>query len=185
MMERRRRLVFWSAMLILAVTFFMKGRGPSQKEGPAAFFHDDVSNVTIRICGNAANPGIYKFGRGADIETVIKMTLAGAGSESVADGLRKTVLHDGDVLELRRRDAYHIDIAVKKMRAREMVVLGLPLDPNRMDADDWDCLPGIGPVLASAIVRDRQINGDFKSFMDLQRVPGIGETKIEQLAAYF
>ncbi|HET6421302.1 MAG TPA: helix-hairpin-helix domain-containing protein [Geobacteraceae bacterium] len=95
------------------------------------------------------------------------------------------ILHDGDVLELRSADEQHVDITIKKMRAKEMIVLGIPLNPNRLGVDDWDCLPGIGPALASRIVQDRQNNGDFKSVKDLQRVPGIGEKKYRQLAAYF
>jgi competence protein ComEA len=34
-------------------------------------------------------------------------------------------------------------------------------------------LPGIGPVLASCIVADRDTHGPFKSVDDLMRVPGI------------
>jgi competence protein ComEA len=185
MMERRCRIVLWAMMLLLSVVFFMKGHGPSQKEGPVAFFQDNSRPVMIRICGNIANPGVYTLQPDTDVGTVINMTLPGYGIEGVDNKPRNTVLHDGDVLELQPLDKQYIDISVKKMTAREMVVLGIPLDPNRLGADDWDYLPGIGPELAFRIVQDRQNNGDFRSVKDLQRVPGIGEAKIRQLAEYF
>jgi competence protein ComEA len=71
------------------------------------------------------------------------------------------------------------------MQVREMMVLGIPLDPNGLGVEEWECLPGIGPALAFRIVQDRQENGDFRSFRDLERVPGIGEKKIKQMAKYF
>ena len=71
------------------------------------------------------------------------------------------------------------------MQVRERIILGIPLDPNRMNIEDWDVLPGIGPVLAERIVHDRQLNGDFTSFSDLKRVPGLGEIKVQKLASYF
>ncbi len=185
MMERWRRLVLWTMMLLLALVSFMKGHGPSRKEGPVAFFHDDTRPVTIRICGSIANPGIYTLRPGTDVGTVINMTLPVYGLEFSDNKLRNSILHDGDVLELQPDGIQHIDITIKKMQTREMIVLGIPLNPNRLGVDDWDCLPGIGPALALRIVRDRQNNGDFRSIKDLQRVPGIGENKIRRLAEYF
>lgn len=71
------------------------------------------------------------------------------------------------------------------MGAEELMVLGIPLQPDFLTPDGWDALPGIGPELAKRIVFDRQINGDFCSVDALKRVPGIGEGKIEQIRKYF
>ncbi len=185
MMERWRRLVLWCVMLLLALVFCMKGHGPSRKESPVAFFHDDARPVKVRICGNVANPGIYAFDPDANVETVINMTVPGCRLDRTDRKLRNSILHNGDVLELRPANKQHVDITIKKMQTREMVVLGIPLDPNRMGVDDWDYLPGIGPVLALRIVRDRQINGGFRSLKDLKRVPGIGEAKLRQIYTFF
>ena len=64
-------------------------------------------------------------------------------------------------------------------------MLGIPLLPDQMDAEDWDSLPGIGPKLAKKIVDDRQENGDYCSLEAVQRVPGMGEKKIKSLKKYF
>lgn len=185
MMERRRRLVLWGIMFLLMVVFFIKGHGPVRKEGPVAFLHENARPVMIRICGNIANPGIYALRSDTNVGTVTKMTLPDCDLEGVDKKLLDRILENGDIVELWPDKRQDIDIAMKKMQAREMVVLGIPLDPNRLGVDDWDSLPGIGPALALQIVRDRQNNGDFKSLNDLQRVPGIGEGKIRQLAKFF
>ena len=50
---------------------------------------------------------------------------------------------------------------MKRMKALEMILLGIPLYPVILDEEDWESLPGIGPMLAERIVADRQNNGDF------------------------
>ena len=79
----------------------------------------------------------------------------------------------------------HIEIAINKMKAKERMILGIPLDPDAMDLADWDSLPGIGSRLAKSIVDDRHKNGDFGSVEALKRVPGVGEGKLKGIIKYF
>jgi competence protein ComEA len=94
-------------------------------------------------------------------------------------------VRDGDVLTFSAIDAEHVDISVQRMQAREMVVLGVFLNPNAMGVEEWESLPGIGPALAASIVSDRQQNGDFSTFRELERVNGIGEKKMKELKRFF
>ncbi len=94
-------------------------------------------------------------------------------------------MQNGDIIEAIVKDREHIDITIYKMRAKERILLGIPLVPDQMDFADWDALPGIGPVLAKNIMDNRQKYGDFGSFGALQRVPGIGEKKLKVLKRYF
>lgn len=184
-METHRRLVLWLLMLLATIAFFIKGRATPDEEVSAAFVHLDPRQINVRIEGNVVNPGIYEYPAGSDLATVMKMTVAGWMPGRSAGKYFNGVMHSGDVVELNEKDGQPIVIKVKKMSVREMMVLGIPLDPNRMNMEDWECLPGIGPALASRIVKDRQINGDFASVSELERVSGIGEKKIKQLGKYF
>lgn len=61
--------------------------------------------------------------------------------------------------------------------------------PRIIDLDEApaaliDSLPGIGPVIASRIVADRDRNGPFGSLEGLQRVKGIGPAMARKLAPY-
>lgn len=55
---------------------------------------------------------------------------------------------------------------------------------NTADAAALERLPGIGPVLAQAIVAYRAAHGRFSSVDDLANVPGIGAKKLEQFRSY-
>ncbi|MES1925989.1 helix-hairpin-helix domain-containing protein [Salinisphaera sp. T31B1] len=52
---------------------------------------------------------------------------------------------------------------------------------NTADADQLAQLSGIGPAKASAIVEDRQENGDYAKLDELTRVSGIGSKTVDSL----
>lgn len=56
-----------------------------------------------------------------------------------------------------------------------------PLDLNTASAEQLDTLPGIGPVMAAAIVAWRESNGKFTSVDQLGEVDGIGTARLEKL----
>jgi competence protein ComEA len=56
-----------------------------------------------------------------------------------------------------------------------------PLDLNTATATDLETLPGIGPTLAEAIVRERERRGGFASVEDLKQVRGIGEARFADI----
>ncbi len=184
-METHRRFVLWLMMFLAATVLFIKGRATPEEEVSAAFVHNNSRQIIVRVEGNVVNPGIYEYPAGSGLTTVMKMTVPDWRPARSPGKLPDCLMRSGDVVELIRDSSQHIDIKVKIMPARDMVVLGIPLDPNRLDMDDWESLPGIGPALALRIVKDRQINGDFASLSDLERVSGIGKNKIKQLAKYF
>jgi competence ComEA-like helix-hairpin-helix protein len=55
------------------------------------------------------------------------------------------------------------------------------LDLNQASLSDLEDLPGIGFILAQAIVNYRQEHGDFSSIEQLDQVPGIGSERIDEL----
>ena len=52
---------------------------------------------------------------------------------------------------------------------------------NTADSTALQTLPGIGPVTADKIVKDRETNGPYSSLEDLTRVSGIGPKRVEGL----
>ncbi len=65
--------------------------------------------------------------------------------------------------------------------AEELVPVWEPLNVNTAAAEELERLPGIGPVLAQAIVDYRTEHGPFESVDELLRVDGIGKTKLENI----
>jgi competence protein ComEA len=54
------------------------------------------------------------------------------------------------------------------------------VDLNRASADDLAAVPGIGPGLASEVVREREERGRFRTPDALRRVRGIGPARMER-----
>jgi len=184
-MERSRRYVLLLAALIPITLSLTRGHDPSMKDGNVVFLPYSTLGVTVNITGDVRSRGVYRFDSGADIHTVINMT-GSAGLPLKADtDLLYARLHDGDSINISTSTSQHTEIGLNSMKTRERMLLGIPLQPDRMDYDDWRCLPGVGPVLAKNITDDRQINGDFGTLKEVGRVPGIGERKINRLRKYF
>jgi len=59
-----------------------------------------------------------------------------------------------------------------------------PISLNDASAADLACLPGIGPSLAARIVTWRTGHGRFAEVKDLERVPGLGATRVQRLLPY-
>lgn len=177
-------VVLWVLMAVLAVLLFCRGHGSSE-QGTVAFLRDDAGRTTVRISGSPVKPGIYTFPNGTSIESVTKMTVPGKSLGGNGLKLRERLVRDGDVLVFSKIDAEHLDFSLEKMPAREMAVLGILLDANAMGREDFESLPGIGPALAARIISDRQQNGGFATFRELERVPGIGKKRIKELEPFF
>jgi competence protein ComEA len=79
--------------------------------------------------------------------------------------------------------------AVAYAAVEALVTVGQPgerprIDLNEATARQLDWLPGIGPVRAAEIVRDREENGPFTSLADLKRVHGVGPATVDKLSPW-
>ncbi|SHK78701.1 ComEA family DNA-binding protein [Fibrobacter sp. UWH4] len=59
--------------------------------------------------------------------------------------------------------------------------VALPIHINTASVDELCALKGVGPKLAEKIIAAREAHGPFKSGADLQKVPGIGKKKLENM----
>ena len=181
-----QRFILWLVAVLLIIPLLIKGHCSSRNKGTAvAFSHSSTVQIIVRIKGSVPSPGIYRFHDGTTIAGVINMTIAGSIDKVKVKAAPGTLLKSGDIICLRPNDNGKLELSIGYMGAKELMVLGIPLQPDLLTVDDWDALPGIGPELAKRIVFDRQINGDFSSVNALNRVPGIAEGKIEQIREYF
>jgi competence protein ComEA len=55
---------------------------------------------------------------------------------------------------------------------------------NTAPAEALERVPGIGPVMARRIIRDRNARGPFKRLEELDRVSGIGPKTLTKFASY-
>lgn len=185
MTERRQRLVILILSALICIALIFPRREADHNVKPAAFLCYTSGKNLIRLKGYIPHPGIYRFPGDATVATVINMTAPSFIGKIQDKSLLERSLESGEVIEAVARDKQHIEIIIYKMKAKESMLLGIPLHPDEMDLSDWDSLPGIGPVLAKGIMDNRQKYGDFGSFNSLERVPGLGEKRLNELKIYF
>ncbi|MDZ7698990.1 MAG: helix-hairpin-helix domain-containing protein [Deltaproteobacteria bacterium] len=73
---------------------------------------------------------------------------------------------------------------VRRMSAFYQVTLGIPLSINGAKAESLAAVPGIGPMTAQSMVRERDKRGGFKKMADILSVPGIGPAVYEKIRPY-
>lgn len=64
------------------------------------------------------------------------------------------------------------------------MAVGKKLDLNRASEVDLALIPGVGPSLAKALVERRTQLGGFRSWEDVDGIPGVGAAKIELLRSH-
>lgn len=184
-MSRSSRITLWCLALLLSVMLYFKGRVPAGKGEGAALLHAGPGTVTVRLAGDFPTPGVFQFADGITAPAAIKMTTPNAAVPTLSAPAKGVRLSSGDILTLKVRDGESPVYTIGRMGTKELILLGIPLDPDLLGADDWACLPGIGPVLSARIVADRQQNGAFGSIERLLRVSGIGPAKVAAIRKYF
>lgn len=65
----------------------------------------------------------------------------------------------------------------------QALALGHRLDLNTASPEELALLPGVGPSLARRLVEAREDGGGFKSWDDVDAVPGVGAAKLQTLRA--
>lgn len=130
--------------------------------------------IVVHVSGEVAAPGLVEVPAGARVADVI------AAAGGVTSGA----------------DLSQVNLAASVADEEQVVVpatgskgsgLGVgaggksKIRINDADAVELESLPGVGPVLANAIVAYRTEYGSFRSVEDLLGVPGIGEQKLASM----
>ena len=137
------------------------GEEPSA-EGPAS---------QVRVRGAVPHPGWVSPVR-VDLHSVLRA--AGASVDGVSNG----PVSPGWTVEFSEHGK------VRLQPRADLLVFGLPLPLNQVDAEALEALPGIGASKAALILEDRARNGPFPSVDSLTRVSGIGPKTLEKLRPF-
>jgi competence protein ComEA len=128
--------------------------------------------VVVDIGGRVKHPGVYTLPTGSRAIDAVK---AAGGA---LPGTDLTTINQAQRLE----DGEQIVVGLEQGSA----TTGSATHPGKVNLNsasiqDFDALPGIGPVLASRIVTWRKEHGRFKSVEDLRQVSGVGDAKFADL----
>lgn len=185
MTNRSQRFIVWFAALFLIISLY-KGHCSRTEPGPAVAFRSSPNaGIAIRVRGDVPHQGIYRLPDGATLGTVTNMTITNPAIFESADYNMNSRVKPGMIVEFKYVQTGKYVITVNYMKAKERIILGIPLDLELMDEADWDALPGIGQKTAREIIFYRQNNGDFPSLDDLKNVPGISDGKFQKIKSFF
>ena len=141
--------------------------------------------IIVHIVGEVKNPGVYVLPEGARIHEVLAMA---GGATAYAD-LRQINLAALAV------DAMQIIVPYYGEEVNQVFIFAGPSPPHQASGQaasglvnintasntELQTLPGIGPVLADAIITFRETHGAFQSVEELINVPRIGPATLERL----
>lgn len=180
------RLVYVLLVLAVTVPTLIKSR-PGFHETPApAFSVCSSGRITVSVDGEIRHPGVYTVSANSLANGVILLAEPLWIPETLEfsrNGRQR--LNNGSALHVIHRSNNSHVVSIGSIPTAQRMILGIPLDIQSMNADDFDRLPAIGPVLAERIVMYRQQNGGKLAVSDLLSVEGIGEKKYSVLKKYF
>ncbi|WP_234989146.1 helix-hairpin-helix domain-containing protein [Demequina sp. NBRC 110052] len=139
---------------------------PSVAPSVVALAPSQQPDAVVHVAGAVRDPGLVVVPAGSRLADAIEA--AGGASDDA----------DLDAVNLARAVADGERILVP--RVGEEVGDG-PVNLNTADLDALEELPGVGPVLAAAIVADRDAHGPYASVDDLERVSGVGAATLARL----
>ncbi len=159
----------------LAGWFLLRGQ-PSEQAVTAPPVTNATSGPTgaqlvVDVAGRVRRPGLVRLPPGSRVDDALR------AAGGVLPGTVTTALNRAAKLQDGQQVLVGVDSGPSSASGSAL------LDLNTATAQDFDALPGIGPVLADRIVSWRTEHGRFGSVDQLREVSGIGESKYQSLKA--
>jgi competence protein ComEA len=146
----------------------------------------DNTKIKVYITGEVKNQGVIELEEGDRIADAIEK----AGGQTEQASLKNVnlayQLEDGQKIYIPNINDTETEIiddgasgVVDDATIKQTVV-----NINKADEKELQSLNGIGESLATSIVEYRKENGKFETIEDLKNVPGIGDSKFENIKEY-
>jgi competence protein ComEA len=172
-------------LFLLIVCFHCSRWAFPEKENLPAVMRLQPQLATVAVADSDGSYRLHQFNDGGKLGDVIKLTEEFSAEKNKFEKFHAEQIFSGEVIKVMKIEGESFHLERSWLSARHRILLRIPLHPDRMNAFDWETLPGIGPKLAIAIANDRQKNGEFKKFSALERVKGVGAKKLEAWQEYF
>jgi competence protein ComEA len=170
----QQKIVFVFALLLLGILYFKFYHHPALPPS-----EEVLQEFVVEVVGEVQDPGIHLFRNGPSLKEAIDRAGGLKGNPLFDDAASPDVLETGTLLTASKKSSQEIKINIGWMDPKKLLVFSIPLDLNRVSAEDLCLISGIGESLAQEIVTYRERRKGFRSVEELRNVKGIGEKKYE------
>lgn len=162
--------------------------GPAPSAGPPVAGSAAGAEIVVDVSGKVRKPGIHRLPAGSRVVDALGAA-GGVRPGADTDGLnRARFLVDGEQVvvgapapQTGAAGTGAGPAAAGSTGAGTGAGPPAPLSLNTATVDQFDTLPGVGPVLAQHIIDYRAQHGGFRSVDELREVNGIGERRFADL----
>lgn len=140
--------------------------------------------IRIHVLGAVASPGVVTLPEGAIVADALAAAGGLAGTADAAELNLAARLSDGQQILIGSTASPRGEIRDQPPPPDDPTGGGpapAAVNLNTAAQPQLEQLPGVGPVLAAAIVAWRQEHGGFRRVADLREVPGVGPRTFERL----
>jgi competence protein ComEA len=194
-----RRRDLWVVVGLIAIVLggvlFLRLRTPPPQIAPPAVAPPPTSSpgvtttpaaeeLFVHVAGAVRRAGLYRLPQGSRVSDAIDAA-GGASRRADVDAVNLAeLLVDGVKIDVPVRGGSDAGGATAPVPTSSSTPAPSVIDINSADASMLETIPGIGPVLAGAIVSHRDDNGPFPSVDALLDVSGIGPATLESVRPY-
>ncbi|MBI3649142.1 MAG: ComEA family DNA-binding protein [Actinobacteria bacterium] len=136
------------------------------------------TTIVVDVAGEVRRPGVYEFTEGQRVIDALKAAGGPKGDANLAALNLAAPLADGSQVLVPASAPTGGTGAGTSSSSTTGTTL---IDVNTADATQLEELPGIGEVLAGAIIKYREDNGPFASVDELDNVSGIGPATLADI----
>ena len=141
--------------------------------------------IVVHITGEIENEGIIKIEKDARIADVIDKDGGVTEEADLSKVNLAYAIKDGQKIYIPNINDKQEDTYITEEAGENVILEGEQVTDkvniNTAKQTELETLSGIGPSTALKIINYRQENGEFKKIEDIKNVPGIGDSKFENI----
>lgn len=146
-------------------------------------------SLLVHVLGAVQRPGVVTLPAGSRVADAIQAAGGLAAEADPAELNLAAAVSDGSQILIGTRSRPRGEVRTlpgdpPPAAAGSSPAAASKVNLNTATAEQLDALPGVGPVLAQAILRHRQQRGRFGSVAELQEVDGVGPKTYAQLVKH-
>jgi competence protein ComEA len=140
--------------------------------------------VVVQVTGKVRSPATYDFQPPVSVAQAVARAGGLLPGLEASSAWEELLVEDGARIEVGVDASNGATLSVGEMAASTLLVLGIPVDVNRVSAADLTLIPGVGRSLGERIVAERTRRGGYRRLEELDEVKGVGPATMERLSRH-